>query len=627
MNYLTVDNVSKSYGDNILFENINMYINKGEKVALIARNGMGKSSLLKILSGIEKPEGVNPKVKFHPSIHVSFLDQDPQFNPQDTIWDTIMKLDKKEIQILSAYQESLKQDNSDTEAQDILFKMDEFKVWDTEAEVMEILSKLNLHESEALVKELSGGQKKRLALALILIDNPDFFILDEPTNHLDLSMIEWLQSYLARPGVTLLFITHDRYFLENICDVIYELHNGQIYKYTGNYSDYLEKKSIREENERKSHDKNVKLMEREKEWVNRMPKARGTKNKARIQNFRELKKEVYNYETDDELLIRWQPQRLGSKIIELHYINKKLGDTTIVNDFHYKFRKGDRLGIIGPNGAGKTSLINLITKNIQPDSGKVVHGKTIKFGYYRQENMHLNPDKTVIDTVRDIAEVIPLEKGRKLTAKQLCEHFLFFDNKQRVLVSKLSGGEKRRLYLLTILMENPNILILDEPTNDLDIMTLNVLEEFLLTFKGLIIIVSHDRYFMDKIVDHLFVMEGNGYVRDFPGNYTQYREARQKGILPPPPSHILEEEAVKKEKSPEKKEEKITYEQRKELNRLETKLGKLEDKKKALLSEFENSAGENHEVLMEKQEKLNDLNADIEELELLWLEKVDEYSD
>lgn len=622
MNYLTVDSISKSYGDNILFENISLHINKGEKVALIARNGAGKSSLLRILTGKEHAEGVNASVAFHPSIRVGLLGQEPEFDLEDTIHETVMKSDRKEVKLLEEYQSAIAQKQDDEAFQKILVKMDEWNVWSIESEMAEILSKLSLTDHSVKVKELSGGQKKRLALARILIEQPDFFILDEPTNHLDLAMIEWLQDFLSRPEITLLLITHDRYFLENICDVIYELDHGELYKYLGNYSDYLEKKSLRETNERIRYDKNQKLLNKEREWVNRMPKARGTKSKSRIQSFQELKAEIYSFSTDDELSMQWQPTRLGSKIIELQYVNKTLGETCIVKDFNYKIKKGDRVGIIGPNGAGKTSLLKLITKELQPDGGKVVHGMTTQIGHYKQDNSSLNPHKTVLDTVREVAEVIPLQKGRKLTAKQLCEYFLFFDNKQRVKVEKLSGGERRRLYLLTILMQNPNVLILDEPTNDLDIMTLNVLEEFLLNFPGVLIIVSHDRYFMDKIIDHLFVLEGNGYVRNYPGNYSQYREAKDKGTLHAPPSHILkvEEKSVKTEKV--EKKQHISYEDRKVINRLESRLSKLEKQKEKIMKEFEDSATYTPEELMHLQEQLNELNELIETVELEWMEKV-----
>lgn len=628
MNFLTIENVSKSYGDNILFENINLHINKGDKVALIARNGAGKSSLLKILIGEEQPEGVNASVSFHPDIRIGFLDQDPDFEPEDTIFETVMKVDKKEVRLLREYQNALAQKRDDEDFQKLLVKMDEWNIWSVESDIHEILAKLNLQESDKKVKELSGGQKKRLALARILILQPDFFILDEPTNHLDLSMIEWLQDFLSKPDITLLLITHDRYFLEHICDVIFELDNKELYKYLGNYSEYLEKKSLREANEKTRFDKNKRLFAKEREWVSRMPKARGTKSKARVQSFQELKKELYSYKDDDELSLQWQPTRLGSKIIELQYINKTLGNTIIAKDFNYKFKKGDRVGIIGPNGAGKTSLLNLITGELAPDGGKVVHGMTTQIGHYKQGISHMNPDKTVLDTVREVAEVIHLQKGRKLTAKQLCEHFLFFDAKHRVKVEKLSGGEKRRLYLLTILMQNPNVLILDEPTNDLDIMTLNVLEEFLINFPGVLIIVSHDRYFMDKIVDHLFVLEGNGYIRNYPGNYTQYREAKTKGQLQAPPSYIkVDVEPETKAAQPDKAEAKqtISYEERKVINRLESKLMKLESKKEEIMKEFENSADYTPEELMDLQIKLNELNEEIEIVELEWMEKVSEF--
>ena len=523
MNYLSLENVSKSYGDKVLFENIDLQISKGQKIALVAKNGSGKSTLLRVIAGTEPPEGETCKILISKNIKISYLQQEPLFFEDHSILDTIFDSDNDIVQALKSYELALLLPDETGKIQGAITKMDDLKAWDLEAKIKELLTKFNIADLSQKIKTLSGGQKKRLALVKLILDEPDFVILDEPTNHLDLEMIEWLEEYLQLPSTTILMVTHDRYFLERVCSQIIELDRGKLYKYNGNYSSFLEKRSARLENESGELEKNKKLFKKELEWIRRMPKARGTKAKSRVDAFDDIQEKVSGKRASDEIQIELKGQRLGKKILELHNVNKSFGDFKIVSNFDYKFKKKEKVGIVGPNGVGKTSFIKLITKELRTDTGKVVHGENTVFGYYTQDGIQLKDDKRVIDVIRDIAEYIPLEKGQKLTAPQMLERFLFSRKQQQVFVSQLSGGERRRLYLLSILMTNPNFLILDEPTNDLDIITLNILEEFLLEFPGCVLIVTHDRYFMDKLVDHLFVFEGNGHIRDFNGDYTEYR--------------------------------------------------------------------------------------------------------
>ncbi|MEO0627323.1 MAG: ABC-F family ATP-binding cassette domain-containing protein, partial [Bacteroidota bacterium] len=523
MIYLQLENVSKSYGEKVLFDRIELPVNKGAKVALVAKNGTGKSTLLRVAAGVDLPEGVGSKVYVHRDARLAYLPQDPQFRKDATVLEAVFNSESEVVRLVRDYEMAVLLPNKQDQLQKLLTRMDELAAWDTEARIKEILSKLNISDIHQPVDTLSGGQRKRIALAKMIIDEPDLIILDEPTNHLDLDMIEWLEEWLRQAKVTLLMVTHDRYFLERVCNQIVELDQGQLYRYSGNYSDYLEKKATRYEIAAAEHDKNTKRLKRELEWVRRMPKARGTKAKSRVDAYAELRDKVGGFKKTEELQIEIKGRRLGKKILEAHNISKTYGDRKILDSFDYKFKKGERVGIVGPNGAGKSTLLGLLTKEIATDTGKVVIGDNTAFGYYTQSGMQLSEDKRVIEVVREIAEFIPLEKGLKLTAASLLEKFLFSRKQQQVYVSQLSGGERRRLFLLTVLMQNPNFLILDEPTNDLDIMTINVLEDFLMDFPGVILIVSHDRFFLDKLCDHLFVFKGAGKIKDWNGTYTEWR--------------------------------------------------------------------------------------------------------
>ena len=611
MQYLLLDHVKKSYGEKTLFEDVNLSISKGEKIALVAKNGSGKTTLLRVIAGEEGVEGENAKIHFAKDIKISYLHQDPKLPENVTALEAVLESDNPAIQAIKHYEAALLEKN-EAKIQEYIAIIEDLKAWDIEVRVKEILSKLKLDTLEMPVASMSGGQKKRIALAKILIDNPDFLILDEPTNHLDLEMIEWLEDYLQNANLTLFMVTHDRYFLERVCNEIIELDHGILYVYRGNYSYFLDKKAARMANEASNLEKTKKLYAKELQWIRKQPKARGTKAKSRVDTFHKIKEKAHQNIQDDELKLFIQPARMGSKIVEAHAMTKAFGDRTIVESFSYKFKKKERVGIVGPNGAGKTTFLKLLTKEIRPDGGKVVIGDTISFGYYTQSGINLIEDKRVIEVVRDIAEFIPLEKGQKLTAESLLERFMFPRSHQQVYVSQLSGGERRRLYLLTILMKNPNFLILDEPTNDLDIVTLNVLEEYLLDFPGCLIIVSHDRYFMDKLVDHLFVLEGNGKIKDFNGNYTEYRN-KTKSEKTNAPKEIDASKLEQKEKS------KATYEQRKSYNRLMKEIEKLEAKKEKISQSF-NDPTMSVEEITNLSKELSDINESIEEKEEQWME-------
>ena len=617
MNYLTIEHATKSFGEKILFHDINIHINRGDKIALVAKNGTGKTTLLKIIAGEEGVEGEMARMQLHKGIKVGFLDQDPQFHPGDTVIDALYRSDNPMVRASKAYTEAL-EGNDEKLIAECMAQMDHLEAWDMDAKIKEVLSKLQVSQFHQKVSTLSGGQKKRLALAHLLIDEPDFFIIDEPTNHLDLEMIEWMEKYLQQPNRTIFMVTHDRYFLENVCNHILELEDGKVYKFKGGYTDYLEKKALRKEIQNTVHDKSTKLLKKELEWVRRMPKARGTKAKSRVQKFHEIRDEVYGFQKDVQMSIQLDAARLGSKIIELHNVGKAFGDISIVKGLDYKFKKKDRLGIVGKNGVGKTSLINLITGQIRPDTGKIIIGDTVVFGYYQQDGLTFDDDKRVIDVIRDIADYIPLKKGLKMTAESMLEHFMFPRSHQRVKVKKLSGGERRRLYLLSVLMANPNVLILDEPTNDLDVLTLNVLEEYLMQFPGCLIMISHDRYFMDKLVDHLFVMEGDGLVRDFPGSYTEYRmgernyssdQCKEKKKEKP---KVTEAPAVVKKAS-------LSYLQKKELADINERLVVLEADKKSLMQLFNNGEVPPDEM-QDLSIKLGNIQDELDEIEMRWME-------
>lgn len=620
MNYLSLENVSKTYGEKVLFDKINFQISKGEKIAIVAKNGAGKSTLLKVIAGIEPPEGENQKVWLYKNIEVGYLVQDPVFDAE-TVLDAVFASDNPMMAALREYEEALIWQDKPEKMEKALIKMDDLKAWDFESKFKEILFKLNITDLNQKISVLSGGQKKRLALAKLIIDDPEFLILDEPTNHLDLEMIEWLEEYLQQSRVTLLMVTHDRYFLERVCSHIVELDGGVLYRYKGSYSDFLEKKAAREENQSVVLDRTKKLMKRELEWVRRQPKARGTKAKARVDKFHEIKEKATQKVQNHEITIDIKGQRLGKKILEAHNISKRFGEFVAVEGFDYKFRKKERVGIVGPNGVGKSTFLKVLTKELRPDSGKIVVGGNTVFGYYTQDGIKLEKDQMIIEYIRNIAEYIPMDKGQKLTAEQLCERFLFDRKQQRVYISQLSGGERRRLYLLSVLMENPNFLILDEPTNDLDILTLNILEDFLLEFPGCVIIVTHDRYFMDKLVEHLFVFEGAGKIKDFNGTYTEYRSYQK--------AKELEEKRQASTNTPKEKKEKpafkseltpgLTREQQKEFKRLEKQIERLEEQKEKLTEKF-NDTSISPEDIEKYSIELGELNEQLEEKEMRWME-------
>ncbi len=579
MNYLSIENLSKSFGVRKLFQNISFGIDKGQRVALVARNGTGKSTLMKIISSKDTADSGN--VTFRKGIKVGFLDQDPVFDETKTVSETIFQGDTEIISAIKAYEECIA-NNSDGDAMQAAFeKMDELNAWDYETKIEQILSKFKITKLDQLVGELSGGQKKRLALSKLLVEEPELFILDEPTNHLDFEMIEWLEAHLSKQNVTLLMVTHDRYFLDNICNEIMEMESGNVYSYKGNYAYFLEKKSEREFNEGRETDKARNLMRKELEWIRRMPKARGTKSKSRVDAFYDLEDKAKGKKSEKDLELNVKMSRIGGKILELNKVNKSFENKIILKGFDYTFKTGDRIGIVGKNGVGKTTFLNIITGKDKPDTGDVSVGETIVYGYYSQEGLKINEEKRVIDVVKDIAEVIPLGDGSKMSASQFLLYFQFTPEQQYTFVSKLSGGEKRRLYLLTVLIKNPNFLILDEPTNDLDILTLNTLEEFLTSFGGCLIIVSHDRYFMDKLVDHMFVFEGEGKIKDFPGNYTDYRESLKN--LPKSDSvekvKVAVKEVVINDAVKQVKGKKLSFNEKREFDQLETEIAKLEKEK------------------------------------------------
>ena len=581
MNYLSVQYLSKSYGIQTLFEGITFGVDQGQKVALVARNGAGKTTILRALAGVESAD--SGRVVFRKDLQIGFLQQEADFGFFTTVYDALYGSKNPILSAIKEYESAmLNPENSD--AFQIAFeKMERLDAWDYEVKVKTILSKLKLEELNQEISVLSGGQRKRLSLAKLLIDQPDFLILDEPTNHLDLEMIEWLQEYLIKEQVTLFMVTHDRYFLDAICNEILELEEGELYRYKGNYTYYLEKKGERQAVKQTNIDKAKNLYVKELDWMRRQPKARGVKSKARVESFYGVEKSAKKRIKNEKVQLEVQMTRMGSKIVEFHKVSKAFGSLQILDEFTYTFKKKDRIGIVGKNGVGKSTVLNMLNGQESVDTGKIVIGDTVVMGYYTQKGMKMDPGKRVIEIVRDIAEFIPLSGGRKLTASQMLERFLFSKDAQWKYVSVLSGGEKKRLYLLTILMKNPNFLILDEPTNDLDLITLKVLEDFLDDFAGCMITVSHDRYFMDRLVDHLFVFEGEGQVKDFPGNYTDYRAhdplVKSKAVHP--------KEKVSKKLEQVQEKTKLTYKQNKEYENLESLIVSLEKEKVIISSQFE----------------------------------------
>lgn len=611
MNYLSVENISKSFGERTLFQDISFGINKDQKVAFIAKNGTGKTSILRIITGEDTPD--TGKIVMRKEIKMAFLSQEPNLQDELTIEESIFASDNEILKIIENYEKALENPDDEENYQKAFEKMDQYNAWDFETQYKQILSRLKLEDLKVKVKSMSGGQKKRLALAIILISKPDLLILDEPTNHLDLEMIEWLENYFAKENITLFMVTHDRFFLERVCNEIVELDNGKLYTYKGNYSYYLNKKEERIAAENASIDKAQNLFVKELEWMRRQPKARTTKSKSRIDDFHVIKEKASSRRKEHQVELEINMERMGSKVIELHKVSKKFQDKIILNGFDYNFNRGEKIGIIGKNGTGKSTFLNILTQNLKPDNGKVVVGDTIKIGYYTQSGINPKPMQKVIDIIKEFGEYIPLTKGKLISAGQLLERFLFDRKKQHDYVEKLSGGELKRLYLCTVLIQNPNFLILDEPTNDLDIITLNVLESFLLDYPGCLLVVSHDRYFMDKIVDNLLVFRGQGEIEVFPGNYSDFRAYEEST---PPEKHDTKEKTNWKDSQVKNG---LSHPEQKEFQKLEREIKDLEHQKKEIENKF---VTENLDSLQIEKEslKLKDIIDKLENKELRWLE-------
>lgn len=614
MNYLSVENISKSYGERVLFDNVSFGINKDQKIAFIAKNGSGKTTIMNMINGLDEPD--TGQVVIRKEINMAFLSQNNNLQDELTIEENIFASDNEILKVIERYEKALENPNDEEAYQRAFDDMDRHNAWDFETQFKQILFKLKLEDLKMKVKNMSGGQKKRLSLAIILISKPDLLILDEPTNHLDLEMIEWLEDYFAKENITLFMVTHDRFFLERVCNEIIELDNGKIYQYKGNYSYYLAKKEERLASENASIDKAQNLFVKELAWMRRQPKARTTKSKSRQDDFYVIKEKAESRRKENVVELEINMERMGSKIIEMVKLNKNFPDRKILEEFSYSFQRGERIGIIGKNGTGKSTFLNILTQTIPPDSGKVIIGDTIKIGYYTQSGIHPKPGQKVIDIIKEYGEYIPLTKGKIISASQLLERFLFDAKKQYDFVEKLSGGELKRLYLCTVLIQNPNFLILDEPTNDLDIVTLNVLESFLLDFPGCLLVVSHDRYFMDKIVDHLFVFRGEGQIEDFPGNYSDFR-AYEDSAEPKILSNVSTEKTNWKEKNTTSIG--LNFNEQKEFNKLEREIKDLEYNKKQIEQEFADGKVSD-DAIEEKANELQKIIQSIEVKEERWFE-------
>ncbi len=625
MNYLSAENLSKTYGDKELFNGLNFGLHKGEKTALIANNGTGKSTLLKILVGKEITD--TGHVTLRDGIKIAFLEQDPLLENGQTIDELIFSSHTGISKIIHDYENALQatSSNSNSEAKKNLematVEMDHKNAWDYERRLKQLLSLFRITDTTKKIDLLSGGEKKRLALALVLLDEPDLLILDEPTNHLDVDMIEWMEKYLSRSNLTLLMVTHDRYFLDRVCSHILEMNHGQFYYHNGNYEYFLQKKAEREEVRQVETDKARQLMKKELDWLRRMPKARTHKSKSRIQAFDGIKEKATGLKTEQELKLQLNVTRIGGKILEIENLNKSYGEIKIVENFNYLFKKGERIGIIGKNGSGKTSFLNLLTGIEKPDSGKIETGATIVFGYYKQAGIELTNNKKVIEIVKEIAEVVPMGNGNSISASKFLEHFMFPVETQYKLVSQLSGGEKRRLNLLTVLIKNPNFLILDEPTNDLDLLVLNKLEEFLANYSGCLILVSHDRYFLDKLTDHLFIFEGNGKVRDYYGSYTKYSFEKVK--QPTEKQNQKKTTEGKQKNQKPRVKTKLSFNEQREYESLEKEIEQLEVEKAELESAI-NSGIQAYEELNKLSIRIAELIELIDEKTLRWME-LDEF--
>jgi len=621
ISYLQAENLSKRYGEKLLFEGININISEGEKQALVAKNGTGKTSLLDILADVDT--GDTGSISRKRDLKVSYLPQELNLDPEKTVLEAVFFLEDETISTIREYNECLsRKDNDKLPA--IIDKMEQLNAWDYETRVKQVLSQLKIDDFDKKIKFLSGGQKKRVALAGTLISEPDLLILDEPTNHLDLGMIEWLEEHLSKSSMAIFMVTHDRYFLDRVCNVIVEMDMGLLFTYQGNYSYFVEKRAARIDNLQANIERAQNLMKTEQEWMRRMPKARTTKAKYRVEGFEEIKEKASRRIDNTKLELGIATDRLGKKVIDIYNLDKSFGELCLIKDFSYKMARGEKIGIVGKNGSGKTSLLNIITGNLKPDKGRIEIGSTVKMAYYTQDGIQFDNDSKPIDIVKNIAETVKLKNGKSYSASGFLQYFLFNPDLQHTLVRKLSGGEKRRLYLCTILMTQPNVLIMDEPTNDLDIMTLQVLEEYLSLTDACVLLVSHDRFFMDKIVDHVFVFRGNGEIGDFPGNYTQYRDSdmfvsdnEEKKV-----SNNKEQAKKYEERKAEQKKnqpKKLSFNQKFEFEQLEKEIPELEEQK-TQLENLLNSGSLSNEELIEKSAELAKLLDELEAKELRWLE-------
>lgn len=614
--YLSAENLGHSFQDHWLFRNQTLGINRGQRVALVGINGAGKSTLLKLLAGKFQPtEG---KVVQARDLRMGYLEQDPSFDKAVTISDYIFHSDNKQQQLIRQYEELLENEPENTKAIDkITEEISNLDAWEYEYKIKTILGRLDIHHLHQSISTLSGGQKKRLALAKLLIEEPDVYLLDEPTNHLDIDTIEWMEKLLTEGSKTILMVTHDRYFLDNVCNQIIEIENGKIFPYQGNYGYYLEKKAERESTMESQFQKNSNLLKKELEWMRRQPQARGTKSKARIEAYYDLEEKTKNAGPKAKVELSVKTARQGNKILELHHLHKEFNQHQLITDFNYVFKKGDRIGLAGKNGSGKSTLLNLITGNIISDKGEVIKGETTVMGYFHQSGMVFKDDERVLDVVKNVADYITMADGKTITASALLTLFLFPPKKQYGFIANLSGGEKKRLQLLQILMKNPNFLILDEPTNDLDIDTLNVLEEFLTNYTGVLMLVSHDRYLLDKLTDQLFIMEGNGFVRIFNGNYSSYRyEAEQEKQQA---KNAQTQVIAKPEIKSQPKKSKLSFKEQKELETLNGEIPKVESQIKALTEQL-NLGSTNHEQLSELAKQMQALTTELDEKSLRWME-------
>lgn len=624
MTYLSVENLGKSYGVESLFSGLTFGIKKGDKTALVAENGTGKSTLLRIIAGKESPD--TGEVMTQNNIRIDFLEQEPALDESKSIREYISTGNSEIFSIVQEYEKAVEAqaENYNEQTQQQFEKaseaMEAANAWDFEQRMETILGILQIHDLEQHISTLSGGERKRVALAFVLLDNPDFLILDEPTNHLDVEMIEWLEKTLIQSSVTLFMVTHDRYFLDRVCNHIIEMENSKLYHHKGNYQYFLQKRAEREEIEQTQLNKTKQLYKKELEWMRRGPKARTSKSKSRIDDFYETKEKAHSQKESSELQLEASMARMGKKIVEVQNVSKSFDETVIMDSFSYSFTRGERIGIIGKNGAGKSTFLNILTGKESVDSGEIITGETIVFGHYKQKGIDIDENERVIDVMKNIARVVKLADGSEVSASQFLEHFMFTSDMQYTPVQKLSGGEKRRLGLMMTLIKNPNFLILDEPTNDLDLTTLQKLEEFLESFGGCLILVSHDRFFMDKLVDHYFAFEGDGVIRDFHGTYEEYREIKAEEI-----AEAKKKKSVSKEKKPLKTEKKktksenlLSFSERKEFNKLEKQISALEEEKIIVATEL-NSSGLDYELLAKKTARFEEIEAEIDRKTIRWL--------